>query len=213
MKTVPSGRYSKSMASDETRRLLMEAAKRVMQRSGAGNLTLDAVAKEAGVSKGGLLYHFPSKSDLLRGMIAAGGNHMRQSIEAQMEALPGRRSFARAFLRCSVFGPPDKSCKPSSEAIWSMLGATANDPGLLTPIREAHEEMRQRLLAEGLDPDMANLLRLVGHGLWMTEIFGFTPPTDDERRRLYDLIARLAQLQADDSSEDTRERLEKENRG
>ena len=37
--------------------------------SGAVHLTLDAVAERAGVSKGGLLYHFPSKESLLQAMV------------------------------------------------------------------------------------------------------------------------------------------------
>ncbi len=204
------------MPSDETRDSLLDAAKRVMQRDGAGHLTLDAVAKEAGVSKGGLLYHFPSKSDLLRGMIAAGGRHWRNDLEAQMALEPGPQSFARAYLRLAMFGPPDRSCKPSSEAIWSMIGATANDPSLLSPMRETHEEMRQRLLADGLDADVANLVRFMGHGLWMTEIFGFTSPTDEERARLYAMVIRLAGLDEDERAEaletgeeETRARVEK----
>ena len=42
----------------DTRKRLLDAAAAVVRRDGAGALTLDAVAAEAGVSKGGLLYHF-----------------------------------------------------------------------------------------------------------------------------------------------------------
>ncbi len=43
------------------RSALLDAAERVVLRDGAGQLTMDAVAAEAGVSKGGVLYAFPSK--------------------------------------------------------------------------------------------------------------------------------------------------------
>lgn len=182
------------MPSDATRDALLDAAKRVMQRVGAGHLTLDAVAKEAGVSKGGLLYHFPSKGDLLRGMIATGHELMRQDLEDQMRRSPGPLSFARAFLGLAVYGPPDPNCKPPVEAVWSMLAATANDPSLLNPIRESQAEWGKRLAEERIDPDVANLIRLVGRGLWMTEIFGFDGPDVAERQRLYDLLAKLGDL-------------------
>ena len=152
------------MPSDATRDALLDAAKRVMQRVGAGHLTLDAVAKEAGVSKGGLLYHYPSKGDLLRGMLAKGGEMMRYDLEAQMRRSPGPRSFARAFLRLAVFGPPDAACKPPAEMVWSMLAATANDPTLLTPIRETQAEWGSRLAEERIDPDVANLIVGVSSG-------------------------------------------------
>ena len=38
-------------------------------KTGAGKLTLDAVAERAGLSKGGLLYNFPTKDALLQAMI------------------------------------------------------------------------------------------------------------------------------------------------
>lgn len=44
---------------------LLDAAERVVLRDGAGQLTIDAVAAEAGVSKGGVLYAFPSKDALI----------------------------------------------------------------------------------------------------------------------------------------------------
>ena len=44
---------------------LLDAAERVVLRDGAGQLTMDAVAAEAGVSQGGVLYAFPSKDALI----------------------------------------------------------------------------------------------------------------------------------------------------
>ena len=44
---------------------LLDAAERVVLRDGAGQLTMDGVAAEAGVSKGGVLYAFPSKDALI----------------------------------------------------------------------------------------------------------------------------------------------------
>ena len=46
------------------RRKILEAAAKLADDTGPGSLSLEAVAKEAGISKGGLLYHFPSKAAL-----------------------------------------------------------------------------------------------------------------------------------------------------
>ena len=48
---------------------ILDAAERLVVQTGASHLTLDGVAQSAGVSKGGLLYHFPTKEALLEGMI------------------------------------------------------------------------------------------------------------------------------------------------
>ncbi|NDE08813.1 MAG: TetR/AcrR family transcriptional regulator, partial [Chloroflexi bacterium] len=48
---------------------ILAAAAQLISREGARRLTLDAVAAEAHLSKGGLLYHFSSKDDLIRGLV------------------------------------------------------------------------------------------------------------------------------------------------
>ena len=53
------------------KQVVLDAAARVVQQTGAGHLTIDAVAQEAGLSKGGVLYHFPNKRALLEGMLSS----------------------------------------------------------------------------------------------------------------------------------------------
>ena len=55
------------MKSVQTRARIRVAAAKVIERDGAGHLTLEKVAAEADLSKGGLLYHYPSKDALLQG--------------------------------------------------------------------------------------------------------------------------------------------------
>ncbi|MCX5496899.1 helix-turn-helix domain containing protein, partial [Kaistia dalseonensis] len=50
---------------------MLEAAALVAQDIGPGHLSLEAVAERAGISKGGLLYHFPTKQALLSGLVEA----------------------------------------------------------------------------------------------------------------------------------------------
>ena len=50
---------------DQSREEILEAARIVLLRSGVASMTLDAVAREVGVSKTALYYYFPSKDALL----------------------------------------------------------------------------------------------------------------------------------------------------
>ena len=52
-----------------SREKILDAAAELVSEIGSGRLTLDAVAERAGLSKGGLLYNFPTKEALLQGMI------------------------------------------------------------------------------------------------------------------------------------------------
>ncbi|PSH62128.1 TetR/AcrR family transcriptional regulator [Phyllobacterium sophorae] len=47
---------------------ILDAAEDVLLAHGIAGLTLNAVAKQAGITKGGLLYHFRTKNDLERGI-------------------------------------------------------------------------------------------------------------------------------------------------
>ena len=52
-----------------TRDRLIDAFETLLVTAGSRAATLDAVAAAADVSKGGLLYHFPSKDALVEGML------------------------------------------------------------------------------------------------------------------------------------------------
>lgn len=67
------------------RTLILEAGSRVVQRDGVTALTYESVAQEAGVTKGGLLYHFPSREALLLAL----HEHVAGRWEAAMEADAG----------------------------------------------------------------------------------------------------------------------------
>ena len=47
------------------RTMILDAATRVIQRAGVTAVTFDSVAAEAGLTRGGIMYHFPSREELL----------------------------------------------------------------------------------------------------------------------------------------------------
>ena len=54
------------MGTQTTRQQILHAAFALIRREGVARLTIEAVAQEAGLSKGGVLYHFRSKESLIR---------------------------------------------------------------------------------------------------------------------------------------------------
>ena len=53
----------------DTRDRIVRAAEDVVIQEGVARLTLEAAAAEAGVSKGGVLYHFPTRAALVAAMV------------------------------------------------------------------------------------------------------------------------------------------------
>jgi len=71
----------------DLRRALVDAAVRVLEREGAGGLSLRAVAREAGVSPAAPYHHFKDKEDLQTAVAASGFERMTASMrEAALEA-------------------------------------------------------------------------------------------------------------------------------
>jgi AcrR family transcriptional regulator len=94
-------------ASKATRRHIIDCAREVLVTEGYARFTVRAVATAAGISPGNLAYHFPSKRDLLRGVVA----QMVADYSSQFEALLGEggvpqgqdvRSLVRWLLTESV---------------------------------------------------------------------------------------------------------------
>src|SRR5438034_644724 len=87
---------------------LLDAAEAVVVRQGIANLTLDAVAAEAGMSKGGLLHHFPTKDRLVEALVARSAENWRACyMEAYGRAPEGPGRMARALLSyCHVARSP-----------------------------------------------------------------------------------------------------------
>jgi AcrR family transcriptional regulator len=62
-------RRTQAERSEATRKLLLEAATKLIRKNGFGGLRTMEVAKLAGVSRGALLHHFPSKHALVVGVL------------------------------------------------------------------------------------------------------------------------------------------------
>jgi AcrR family transcriptional regulator len=162
-----------------TKDKLLDAAAVVVRRDGAQALTLDAVAAEAGVSKGGLLYHFKSKRELIEAMIE------RWLAQFQREIDAADPHFVRGWVRAS---------EPAGEEL-GMLAALVAEPSLLTGVREQYAIWQDRVERAGADPVDATVARLAADGLWLAELLGLGPPAGELRVRV---VARLLELAGGD---------------
>lgn len=87
---------------EQSREEILEAARRVLLRSGVGAMTLESVAKEVGVSKTALYYYYPSKDTLLFELIfGALETHAKAVHEAVDDAKDGADAL-RLLIRESV---------------------------------------------------------------------------------------------------------------
>ncbi|PFG74628.1 TetR/AcrR family transcriptional regulator [Tepidiforma thermophila] len=85
----------------KTRRQLVEAARRAVAARGFEGASLDAIAASAGLSKGAVYAHFPTKLDLYLAVVSDVLEEARRRLERAAEALAAGASppaAAEAFL-------------------------------------------------------------------------------------------------------------------
>ncbi len=181
----PDGRTARAV---KTRAALLGAAEQLVSDYGVGALTLERVAKVAGVSKGGLLYHFGTKQELVVALLQhtldgadASLNHL-----AEAEAEPDG-AFAKAYLNYVRHAEHTRR-----GAAVGIFASAALDEGDLAPAQRQFKAWQDRLLtADGIDPTVALLARIVGDGLWLIDLFGLAPPTENDREAVLDLVAAM----------------------
>jgi AcrR family transcriptional regulator len=154
---------------------VLDAAEALLLEGGPAALVLDAVAERAGVSKGGLLYHFANKPALVDGLVERmlDGFDATQAALARSDPEPsGRR--CRAYLGSTVDddgAPVDASARLFAGLLACLGGETSR----LEAVGERFASWQAGLEHDGIDPVRATVLRLAADGLWLSSLFGHAP--------------------------------------
>jgi AcrR family transcriptional regulator len=121
-------------AGNDTKARIIDAAEEVVLRDGVGRLTLDAAAAEAGLSMGGVLYHFPTRDALVAGMVEKIIQEFDEDIDQRLDGDSGPGSFTRAYIRATMSpsspapsgrtgsGRRSSPPRPPSRRCWSHSG-------------------------------------------------------------------------------------------
>lgn len=163
---------------------ITQAAINLAAQEGVGALTLDSVADKAGVSKGGLLYHFASKEALLAGLVEECLERWTADLtrRAQGDLEPG--AAARAYIAAVA----DPVHDPTREL--ALLAATALDATTAALWRRAVDQWQAADDDRILD---LLLVRLAADGLWLAralDLYGLDEErVENLRRRLTELAS------------------------
>jgi AcrR family transcriptional regulator len=166
---------------------MLAAAEAVVVEAGATRLTLDAVAKKAGVSKGGVLYHFPTKDALLEAMIERLVTTNESAHHAAIDSLPAGPSRTLKGYVINSLGDPLYTDRVSG----ALLAAIAGEPRLLEGVR-SYFAARFPRLARGVPFDRAAIVHIATEGLWFMELMQVSPFTPRQRERVAQALIRLA---------------------
>ncbi len=148
-----------------TRDRLIDAFESMLVSAGSRAATLDAVAAEAEVSKGGLLYHFHSKDDLVDGML----DRLREQGAADVTSMrAARKGPVEYYIATSL----DSGSDFDRALIATARIAQEHDTrasAALADLRDAWFEVLSEHLG---DEALARTIQLIGDGLYFDNTTG-----------------------------------------
>lgn len=160
---------------------ILDAAETVVVRDGAAHLTLDAVAVEAGISKGSVIYDYKTKQQLIKTIIErriAKEEERIQEVTAGLGVVPS--ASVRGLIAAASDAPPD-----DARAVAVNLGAAlAQDHELRKPIEDFYDRIITLVLHTSENPRGSLLAFLALEGLKALEWHNFHSWRDGERQRI-----------------------------
>nr|WP_277351669.1 TetR/AcrR family transcriptional regulator [Paenibacillus aquistagni] len=164
------------------RQLILEAASAIIMEQGINHLTLELVAQQAGVSKGGLLYHFANKDELIKGLNEITIKEFRKLVE---EAHEETGSYTKAFLLATLRQIEGKELHNASS---SMLAALSTNKEWIKLWDEDYQRFRAEIEKEGISFEVGMIVRLVSDGFLYSRLFESDPLHLEEEQRVLTYI-------------------------
>lgn len=171
-----------------TRNRILDSAERIVVAAGASRMTLDAVVQEAGVSKGGLLYHFPNKDALLAAMVDRYCGSFNEALEKKMA---GRPDTLPNHVDALIDSHLEMGAAKPRELTASLLAASASNPDLLASPRDSQREHLAHMAQLPGDFPLALVVLSAIDGLALGDMLGLSALSSQQREQL---IAKLREL-------------------
>lgn len=167
---TPETGYRRKKQPELVHRALLDHAAKLAVEQGLAAVTVQAVAEAAGVTKGGLLHHFPSKQALITAVFADLLEALDRQLDTRIAADPEPRgAFTRAYLD-SVFDIEPKT----NGAVWAALAISMlTDPHLRRLWSDWVGARQERHRTTDGTQALA-AIRLAADGIWLADLTGVT---------------------------------------
>ncbi len=159
---------------NDTRQKILRAAAQVINAKGVLALTLEAVAKEAKISKGGLLSHFASKDELMKGMNDFFMQNFFDDVEDVANDDPCNiGKWTRAYMK-NTFNQLDNEF----EINIALLSAVVTSPELVKSTSSYLKILQDHIENDQINPIVSTVIRLAVDGMYYNQLFGMNLEKD-----------------------------------
>jgi AcrR family transcriptional regulator len=188
-------RSKRRMRAPERREQLLQVARKVFAKGGYQTVTMDDVARQAGVTKPILYDHFPSKRDLYQGLLEADLTALEERIRTAIETSSGNRERIRGSFQ-AYFDFVDDEGAGFRLLMKEAVGAEEEFRDLIGRFRERVLALVTEVMTRESRGNLSRkeaeevALGLIG----MAEVVAQHEPgrSKRERRKTVDILVRLA---------------------
>lgn len=179
---------------ERTRRAVLEAAERVVVQRGTG-VSLAAIAQEAGVTKSGLMHHFPSREDLFAALVRHVLTRFWEEVEAHVDAGDDRPgAFTRGYVRALTGGSAYLAELSSATGLLAQLGVDSMEL-VLAADPEDPDRLNRAFEADGLPLGRVWAVRYAAEGVAIC--LGTAYLTDEQLRLTRAELLALTEMDGD----------------
>jgi len=155
---------------------ILDAAEKILQDESYDSLSLDHIAKVSGVSKGGLLYHFPTKEAVLTSLVTRLIQKFDDEFDKELRL--GKSDFRLIFLSINM-NPKMVS------AARGLMAAVSFNQDLIKPLRDAYTRWDKLIFAQFASKNEGWRFRIFFDGLFFCSLLSLPLPS---KKELTDLV-------------------------
>lgn len=169
------------------RNQVLDAAEDIIERNGAAALTIDAVAKAVGISKGGVQSCFGTKHNLVNAMLERWGRHYDACFEKAAGAEP-LSSIEQVKVHVRVTATEEALIARAACHLSAMLESRDQKDW----VRAWHAERLGKLDVATEEGRRARMAYLAVEGAFMLRYFGLADMSEQEWQDAFHDIEQLA---------------------
>lgn len=189
------GQMNQPTTPADTPTRILDAVMELILAGGLPAVTLSAVCRSAGISKGGLVHHYPTKEAMVDAFLQRAGHDYLRLIESAMgNRKPGFGRRATAYVDMFL-GDPTSMDSGENRDCAAVMVALVQGGGSHSDMTVFYQRLLRLLCDDGLSLELAELAITSVDGVWLQSMIG---PAETVTARASRLQRRLKRLIRDE---------------
>ena len=179
------------IARNSHREDLIDAAEAIVTELGVGELTLERVAARAGVTKGGLIYHYKTRDALLQALV----ERLVGKIEARSRTAAAALGNNVQGLLLALIDDVLEMSREEKALMANLLSAVSAHPSQLGPVQRMYQRTNTVLADAGEHAGVALMISCALDGLLFMELLDIQHFSAEQRQQMRAaLVASVKQI-------------------